>query len=220
MLIWVLLAVGALVGVPFPALVAVGVIAVASIHGSVALVVAAAVYGWHRRRTKGSGSSEVALLRSLAGVVSGGGTLRQAVATSSSPLVTSDARRLCATGASMADIGEAMASMMTTNGRQFAAMCAMSEHTGSSVAEPLEAFADRARAAEMRDQRKRASLAQIRFSAWVVGVAPLGLTALLVAAQGIPEPGGPLVVIPMVIGALLQITGTLLVFVISGRTAT
>lgn len=219
MLIWVLLAIGAVAGVPLLALVAVGVVAVAPLHGSITLVLAAALYGWHKRSNKAE-ASEVALLRSLAGVVSGGGTLRQAVAASPSSLVTSDARRLCATGASMADIGEAMASAMTTNGRQFAAMCAMSEHTGSSVAQPLEAFADRARAAEMRDQRKRASLAQIRFSAWVVGVAPLALTALLVVSQGIPEPGGAFVIIPMVVGALLQITGTLLVFVISGRAAT
>ena len=62
-------------------------------------------------------------------------------------------------------------------------------------------------------------LAQVRFSAWVVGVAPLALTVLVVGANGIPEPGGAAVVIPMAVGAFLQISGTVLVFVISGRVA-
>lgn len=219
MLIWTIIAIGFLVGAPLPILAAVGVVAVAPVYGSVALVVAAAFYGWRKYTDKTSASSEVALLRSLAGAVAAGGTLRQAITTSTSPLVSSAARRLCTTGASIAHIGDAMKPTMPTNGRQFAAMCAMSEHTGSSVASSLAAFAERAKAAELRDTKKRSSLAQIRFSAWVVGVAPLALTALVIAVRGIPEPRGAVVMIPMVVGATLQITGTALVFVISARAA-
>jgi hypothetical protein len=54
-------------------------------------------------------------------------------------------------------------------------------------------------------------------SAWVVGVAPLALTGLLVIIKGIPEPGGASVVIPMVIGGSLQVVGTAIVLVVSGR---
>jgi len=201
-------------------LVAAGVVAIFPIYGSVGLIAAAAVDGWRKSVERTSASSEVALLRSLAGVVSAGGTLRHAISTSTSSLVTTDARRLCAIGASVADIGEAMKSTMPTNGTQFAAMCAMSERTGSSVGSSLAAFADRAKATELRDRKKRSSLAQIRFSAWVVGVAPLALTALVVAVRGIPEPRGAVVMIPMVVGATLQITGTALVFAISSRAAT
>jgi hypothetical protein len=35
--------------------------------------------------------------------------------------------------------------------------------------------------------------------------------------KGIPEPGGASVVIPMVIGGSLQVVGTAIVFVVSGR---
>ncbi len=220
MLIWTIVGIGILVGAPVPIVGAVGLVAVSPIYGSIGLVAAAAFYGWRKRVKRTSASSEVALLRSLAGVVSAGGTLRHAISTSTSPLVTADARRLCATGASVAHIGDAMKTKMPTNGRQFAAMCAMSERTGSSVAPSLAAFADRAKAQELRDAKKRSSLAQIRFSAWVVGVAPLALTALIVAVRGIPEPRGAVVVIPMVVGAALQITGTALVFAISSRAAT
>jgi hypothetical protein len=56
-------------------------------------------------------------------------------------------------------------------------------------------------------------------SAWVVGIAPLALTGLILVTQGIPEPGGAPVVIPMVIGAGLQLAGTSIVFVVSGKAA-
>ncbi|KAA3640055.1 MAG: hypothetical protein DWP92_03690 [Armatimonadetes bacterium] len=220
MLIWTIVAIGILVGAPAIVVGAVAVVAIAPVHGSIALVAAAAFQGWRKREKRAAATEEVALLRSLAGVVSAGGTLRQAISMSTSRLVTDNVRRLCAAGASIADVGDAMKPMMPTNGRQFAAMCAMSEHTGSSVAEPLVAFARRAKVAQTREQKKRTSLAQTRFSAWVVGVAPLCLTALIVATGGIPEPRTALVVIPMVVGAALQITGTAVVFVISGREAT
>jgi len=219
-LIWAIVGIGILIGAPVSVLVAAGVVAIAPVYGSVGLIAVAALYGWRKRTEKTSASSEVALLRSLAGVVTAGGTLRHAISTSTSPLVTTDARRLCATGASITEIGDAMTSTMPTNGRPFAAMCAMSQHTGSSVAASLEAFAERAKATELRERKKRSSLAQIRLSAWVVGVAPLALTALVVAVRGIPEPRGAVVMIPMVVGATLQIAGTALVFAISSRAAT
>jgi hypothetical protein len=220
MLMWVIAGLVAVSGAPWPVVLVAAVVAVAPFQGSLLLIAVAVGYGLFARTKSRRSGSEAVLLRSLAGVVTAGGSLRDGIAQSEHESVTSNVRRLCAAGGSVTAIGRAIEPGLPINGRRFASMCAMSEHTGSSIAPSLVMFAARAKDAEDRDRQRRASLAQVRFSAWVVGVAPLALTALVVGANGIPEPGGAAVVIPMAVGAVLQISGTVLVFVISGRVAT
>ena len=220
MLMWVIAGLVAVSGAPWPVVLVAVVVASVPLQGSLLLIAVAVGDGWFRRTRSMRHASEAVLLRSLAGVVTAGGSLRDAIAQSEHESVSHDVRRLCMAGASITDVGAAIEPEIPINGRRFASMCAMSEHTGSSIAPSLRMFAARAKDAEDRDRQRRASLAQVRFSAWVVGVAPLALTALVVGANGIPEPGGAAVVIPMAVGALLQISGTVLVFVISGRVAT
>jgi hypothetical protein len=54
-------------------------------------------------------------------------------------------------------------------------------------------------------------------SAWVVGVAPLVLTAVVVGMRGVPASGTGIVVISMVAGAAMQVAGMLVVFSVSGK---
>lgn len=220
MLMWVIAGLVAVGGAPWPVVLVAAVLAIAPLHGSFLLIAGAAGYGWFQRTRSTSRTSEAELLRSLAGVVTAGGSLRDAIAGTEYEMITSDVKRLCLAGASITEIGEVVEPSLPVNGRRFASMCAMSEATGSSIAPSLRVFAERAKDADDRTKQRRASLAQVRFSAWVVGVAPLALTALVVGANGIPEPGGAAVVIPMAVGAVFQISGTILVFVISGRVAT
>ena len=81
----------------------------------------------------------------------------------------------------------------------------------------MKAAAERSVRSAASRRKRRSALAQVRFSAWVVGVAPLVLTLLVVLTRGIPQPRGAIIVIPMVVGFVLQVTGTATVFVLSGR---
>jgi hypothetical protein len=117
----------------------------------------------------------------------------------------------------MAEVGAALGSELALNGRRLASLCAMSELTGAPFGGVLTAAAERSARMEQSVRNRRSSLAQVRFSAWVVGIAPLVLTGLVVLTQGIPEPRGAVILVPMVVGVVLQVTGTAVVFLISGR---
>ena len=217
MLTWVFVAFLSLAGVPLQIVGAVALVAVAPIPGLVLLMLVAVGQSVLKHRTKSRSDPETALLRSLAAHVAAGLTLREAVVTAPRDLVSAATRRLCQAGSSMAQVGSALGSDLVVTGRRLAALCAMSELTGAPFGNALRKAADRsARAADARRER-RGALAQVRFSAWVVGVAPLALTAVVVGSQGIPEPGGAIVIVPMVVGTCLQVIGTAIVFVMSGR---
>lgn len=219
MLIWAVVAISLVAGVPLPIVSAMAVIGVSPVAGTALLVTAAAGYGWWNRIQKRSTSSEAALFREIAGDVGAGSTLRESIARCERVGVSHTTRRLCESGVPMSEIGEEMAVSLPVNGRRFSALCSMAEQSGSSVVEAIEMFSHTATANEELNRKRKSSLAQARMSAWVVGIAPLALTGLILATQGVPEPGGAPVVIPMVIGAGLQLAGTAIVFVVSGRAA-
>lgn len=216
---WVLVAIMTVVGVPWPIVGSAAIMVAAPIPGVCVLVLIAVGQRLIGRRTSKSVDPETTLLRRLAAHVSAGLTLREAVAAAPHDVVSEHARRLCLAGSSMTEVGEALGSDLAVSGRRLAALCAMSELTGAPFGHALRKAADRS--ARMSDARRerRAALAQVRFSAWVVGMAPLALTAVVVASQGIPEPRGAIVIVPMVVGVCLQVVGTAVVFVLSGRAA-
>jgi Flp pilus assembly protein TadB len=216
-LIWVVVAISLGAGVPLPIVAAIAVVGVSPVLGTGLLVAVVAGYGWWRRIQRKRGRSEAALFREIAGDVAAGSSLREAIVRCESSEVSATVRRLCASGASLAAIGAEMADSLPLNGRRFAALCSMTEHSGAGVVDAMETFATSATAEEELNHKRRSSLAQARMSAWVVGLAPLALTGVLVMIKGIPEPGGASVVIPMVIGGSLQVVGTAIVFVVSGR---
>jgi precorrin isomerase len=119
----------------------------------------------------------------------------------------------------MAEVGAVFGSELPVNGARLASLCAMSELTGAPVGDAMKAAAERSERSAASRRKRRSALAQVRFSAWVVGVAPLVLTLLVVLTRGIPQPRGAIIVIPMVVGFVLQVTGTATVFVLSGRAA-
>jgi Flp pilus assembly protein TadB len=73
--------------------------------------------------------------------------------------------------------------------------------------------------AQRRRREIRVATAQSRFSAVVVGVVPVLLAIVLVSVRGVPEPGGPAVVIPMILGAVSMLVGSAVVFVMASRAA-
>jgi Flp pilus assembly protein TadB len=216
-LIWIVAALATVFGVPWIALGALALIAVAPIPGVILLALVSVGHTVVARSKRATANTETALLRSLAASVTAGLTLREAIATSSADLVSLRARRLCVAGASMAEVGAVFGSELPVNGARLASLCAMSELTGAPVGDAMKAAAERSERSAASRRKRRSALAQVRFSAWVVGVAPLVLTLLVVLTRGIPQPRGAIIVIPMVVGFVLQVTGTATVFVLSGR---
>lgn len=217
MLIWII--VGALValGQPWPIAFSVAAFGVHPAVGVLAAV-AAAIWSGIARRSAVGDLGEGDWLRHVSAAVRAGSTLRQAIASSDPDFVGPLAVRLSRAGAGMADIGTAASHQLPQSGVRFAALCAMSEYSGSSVSSALTACVTAVERASERRRKLKTALAQVRMSAWVVGVGPIALTlAMLGFRGGVPEPGGPIVVVPMVIGYALQIAGLLLVFRISGR---
>ena len=219
MVIWVLVAVGLAAGLPWWTILVAGATAVAPVRGTVAVVGVAMVLESVRRRRSNTAIDEVGLLRRIASSVAAGATLRQAIVLADVDQPYPVVGRLCRAGAPMADVGAAMKPMLPVSGQRFASLCAMSELTGAPVGDAVRSCADRA-ARDVANRRKlRASLAQVRLSAWVVGVAPLAMTGVVVATQGIPEPGGAIIVLPMVAGFILEIVGMGIVLMLSQRAA-
>ena len=184
-----------------------------------AVVGVAMVFNSIRRRRWNSADDEAGLLRGIASSVTAGATLRQAIVAAEVPDSYAVVGRLCESGAPMADVGTAMKPMLPINGRRFASLCAMSELTGAPVGDALRSCADQAARDAAHRRKLRASLAQVRLSAWVVGVAPLVLTGIVVATRGIPEPGGALIVVPMAVGFVFEVVGMSIVLMLSQRAA-
>ncbi|MEN8039981.1 MAG: hypothetical protein ABFR95_00585 [Actinomycetota bacterium] len=214
MLIVVISALAILVGVP--AAVAVAVVAFSHVSAPIAIVALAAVVLvgilQKRRSVSTRDLNEGELLRRLSGRVSAGATLRSALADDGWEDVPPAARRMAILGQSMTDVSEALADALPVAGSAFRGICSFSEHTGASIASSLVVLADQAdEEADLARQRKIA-LAQTKLSAIVVGVVPMIASGGLIAVRGIPDPGGAVVIIPMVIGMGLQVLGTGIVF--------
>ena len=215
MLIWLMVAGAAAVGVPLLVVGAGALVAVHPVGGALALLAAAFITN-HRRRGN-ENVDEVGFLRSIATSVSAGSTIRAAIRSGDARIVGARTKRLCDAGMSLATVGASLRDAIPANGPTFAAVCAMSEHTGSGLAPTLHVLAGRAvDVANMRRHRVVAS-AQARFSSGIVGIAPLVVTIGLIAFRGVPGDGGPLVVISMIVGAGLQLAGIVVVSVLTTR---
>lgn len=172
------------------------------------------------RRIRGRsdvGNDEVGFLRNLAGSMAAGATMREAVAGGGPRFVDARVRRLCEVGAPMRDVARSLAPRLRDTGGAFEVVADLSEDVGASIAEACHVLAEQAEARQRERGETRVATAQARFSAVVVGVVPLALATLMVLVRGVPEPGGAPVIVPMVAGGVLMVTGTFLVVGASRR---
>jgi Flp pilus assembly protein TadB len=170
-----------------------------------------------RRNRDRSQVGEGELLRQISGRVTAGSTIRATIADPAIEAVPKQARRLAVLGQPMADVGGALSRVLPINGAAFRAICSFSEHTGAAIASALTLLAERADEAAEEARQRRISLAQVKFSSVVVGLVPIAVSLVLVAFRGIPEPGGSVIVVPMVLGIGLQLLGTMVVFRVASR---
>lgn len=172
------------------------------------------------RRGNPTGSvHEPAFLREIMASVQAGATLRQAVLGSTSSLVDIPVRRSCTVGAPMEDVGRLLRSRLPGSGEQFAIVAKLSEMTGASVGSALRVLTNDSDDAEKRSREQRVSVAQAKYSALVVGIVPLVAAVGLITIRGIPEPGGVLIVVPMVVGGAMMAFGSGIVFAFANRAA-
>lgn len=215
MLIWLLVASGWAIGVP-PLIVGAGALMAVNLPLGLACVAAAALVV-RRKRQRSDEIDEAGFLRMIATSVSAGSTLRSAIRRADRRIVTARTRRLCDAGVSMAAVGRDLQPSLVHNGATFAAVCSLSESTGSTLAPTLHVLADRATdVADLRRHRGVAT-AQARYSAVVVGLAPLAVTAGLIVMRGMPGDGSPIAVASIVLGSGMQLAGVAVVFVLASR---
>ncbi len=215
-----LIAAGALL-LRVPVVIVVGLIAVALLPAPLAMAAViglAAAGAMYRARSRAEAEgSEGAVLRQLSGVVAAGATIRTSIAGASVVGIPDRARRLAILGQPMTDVGSAIAEVLPVNGVAFRAICSFSEHTGAAISTALSVLADRADDAAELARQRTVALAQVKFSAVVVGIVPIVASIGLVALRGVPEPGGVAIIGPMLVGMALQITGTAVVFRVASR---
>lgn len=215
MLIWVIVAGGWVLGVP-PLIVGAGALLAVNLPLGIVAIAATAVIV-HRRKRCTEMIDEAGFLRTIATSVSAGSSLRSAIRDGDRRVVTSRTRRLCDAGVSMAKIGRDLQPSLVLNGSTFAAVCSISERTGSMLAPTLHVLADRATAVADLRRHRGVATAQARFSAGVVGLAPLGVTAGLIVMRGVPGDGNPIALASMVLGSAMQLAGVAVVFVMASR---
>lgn len=174
----------------------------------VAVVPVAAVVATVRSRRRAASPPVSGFIRAIADDLAGGRTFVQAVSASDDPSVDHRIRRLCSVGVDGATIAAALADRLGGHAGAVRAAVALSEQSGGSLAGALHGIADRARLDEAAARERRVAVSQARFSAIVVGVAPLVIALAVVIARGIPEPGGAPTIVPMVTGAVLMIGGS------------
>lgn len=117
----------------------------------------------------------------------------------------------------MGKVGRSLQPSLVNNGSTFAAVCSLSETTGSKLAPTLHVLADRAVDVADLKRHRGVATAQARFSAVVVGLAPLAITAGLIAMRGVPGNGSPVAVASIVVGASMQVAGVAVVFILASR---
>lgn len=187
---------------------------------AVAALAAAAAWELLKRRRGRSFESEASFLNGVASALSGGSTIRDAIADSRSPFVSGTTRRLCLLGRPMGEVAAELESRMPATGTELAVMLRLSETAGARISEAIHQLADHAGDIEQRGRDQRVAVAQSKFSALVVGVVPLIAAAALVAVRGVPEPGGGVILIPMVLGASMMVAGAATVLFVANRVVT
>jgi Flp pilus assembly protein TadB len=206
------------VGVPAVYVAATALFAVSPPVGG---VVGIAAVGWEitraRRRGVTTPTDEASFLREISASVQAGATLRQAVVDSTSPIVDEPVKRLCRVGAPMADIGRQFSTRLPLAGTEFAVVAELSETTGAAAGRALGVLAEESDSAAGRAREQRVSVAQAKYSAVVVGLVPLAAAIGLVVIRGVPEPGGALIIVPMVAGAVMMAAGSGVIFLMATK---
>ena len=205
--------------VPAPIIIGAVAMSYVSLPFVLGLVAAAAgasvVVQWRNRRMASGGEGD--LLRQLSGRVAAGATIRSAIADKRIGEIPPRAARLAALGLPMVNVGDALLPALPTNGAAFRGICSFSEHTGAAISSALSVLAEQADDVAEIARQRRISLAQVKLSAIVVGVVPIAVSLVLIAARGVPEPGGAVIVLPMIAGVGLQLLGTAIVFRVAAR---
>lgn len=202
-----------------PVLVVVGALLLSYLPPVAALVAVVALSAASILRDRSArgepATDEGMVLRQIAGRVSSGATIRATIADPDADSIPRTARRLAILGRPMSEVGQELSEVLPVSGRAFCAICSFSEQTGAAISSALVVLAERADEATELLRQRRVSLAQARFSAIVVGVVPIVASGGLLALKGIPAPGGPVIVAPMVAGLVLQVIGMIIVFRVS-----
>lgn len=219
MLMAVIVAGAVIARVPMLLIVGMVVVTFLPVPVGLAAVLAVAIGGGvlRARTTRDAGIEEGGLLRELAGRVAAGASIRSSIADPSVVATPDRARRLAGLGLPMADVGREIAKVLPNSGAAFRAICSFSEHTGAAISTALSVLAERVDEASELARQRRVALAQVKFSAVVVGVVPIAVSMGLLVLRGIPEPGGAAVVAPMLVGLALQICGTAVVFKVASQ---
>ncbi len=167
------------------------VIAVAAVAVVEPRLVLAGAAGWAlfnlvRRRRTPNADVEATFLRALAAEIRAGSSLRLALADAAArvQLDLDPAARLARAGMSMDRVVNELSKHLAHNAVAVGAAFELSDWSGARTAAMFEGLADRATEAAELEREKAAATAQARFSAWVVGLAPLVFTALLLAGGG------------------------------------
>lgn len=203
----------------------IGIAALAIVEPRLVILGAAAwaVFSFGQRRRTSDADTEAAFLRALAAELRGGTSLRLALSEAAVrfPLGLEPAARLAAAGMPMEGIAPQLRERLVHNGVTAAAALELSSWSGARTATVFEGLADRAtEAAEMR-RDQRAATTQARLSAWVVGLAPLVFTGLVLAGGGVGSLGaaGGVGVLVIAAGVALEIAGLAAVALILRREA-
>ena len=182
----VALAAAAIAAGPHPAVIALAALAV--VEPRLVLVGAAgwALFSVLRRRRIPSADIEATFLRALAAELRGGSSLRLALADAATrvPLDLDPAVRLARAGMAMDRVADALSKRLAHNAVAAGAAFELSAWSGARTAAVFEGLAERATEAAELQREQAVATAQARFSAWVVGLAPLVFTALLLGGGG------------------------------------
>lgn len=204
-----------------PIVVAIAAVSVIEPRLVVVGLVAWAAHALLQRHRIDDPETEAAFLRAVGAELRGGASLRLALAdvADSSPLDLATAGRLARIGMPMDRVAAELRQRLPFNGPAAAAAVELSSWSGARVAPVFEGLAEHAAdAAELR-REQRSATAQARLSAWIVGLAPLVFTALVLAGGGARALGraGSAGYVVVALGVGLELAGLALVALILRR---
>ncbi|GMQ86615.1 MAG: hypothetical protein BMS9Abin07_2201 [Acidimicrobiia bacterium] len=204
-----------------PAVIALAVVAVVEPRLVLAGAVAWGLFSVVRRRRASGADIEATFLRALAAELRGGSSLRLALGDAATrvPLDLDGAARLATAGMPMDRVASALSERLQHNALAAGAAFELSDWSGARTAAVFEGLADRATEAAELEREQVAATAQARFSAWVVGLAPLVFTTLLLAGGGFGSlsRAGGVGVIVIGLGLALELAGLAVVALILRR---
>ena len=193
------------------------VLALAILRPAWFLVAALIWAGWSARQRQqaraGLPGLEADLLRGMAAELEAGASVREALVLGSArvpALPLESAVRFARAGRSAAEVAAQLPPVLPVNGRLVAAAYEIVSSTGASAAGVFASLAVRATEQRELERERRTLTAQARFSAWLVGGLPVGITGLLLMAGRSPDLDG--------VGGVLAALGAFLILLGGGVT--